>query len=157
MLAGLPLNWCEKEMTTVKRTLTLAVAAFVALATTAGCASVGGQSDEERIMSRVQSWSEAMLEQDIEGIMTIMDDDFYHPEAGGKDQIRLLLEMAIAQGYLDDGQITWDDMEVRVSEDGQSASAGPLDLSGPPGEIAVMVELSKGSDGEWYLSSVDQY
>lgn len=141
----------------MKRTLSLAVAAFMAVATTAGCAGLGTQSDEEQIMSRIQNWSEAMMEQDIDGIMSIIDDDFYHPEAGGKDQIRLLLEMGIAQGYLDDGQISWDDMEIRVSEDGRTASAGPLDLSGPPGEIAVMVDMAKGDDGEWYLSSVDQY
>jgi ketosteroid isomerase-like protein len=150
-------NWCEKETKVVKRTITLAVTTLVAVTMTAGCAGLGGQSPEEQIAGRVQAWSEAMMEQDIDGIMDIIDDDFYHPDAGGKDQIRLLLEMAIAQGYLDDGQVSWDDMEIRLSEDGQSASAGPIDLSGPPGEIAVMVEMAKGDDGQWYLTSADQY
>jgi ketosteroid isomerase-like protein len=150
-------NWCEKETQTVKKTLSLAVAAFVAVTMTAGCAGLGGQSDEERIQARIQAWSEAMMEQDIDGILAIIADDFHHPDAGGKEQIRLLLEMAIAQGYLDGGRVSWDDMEIRVSDDGQTASAGPIDLSGPPGEIAVTVDMAKGDDGEWYLTHADQY
>lgn len=141
----------------MKRTLSLALAAVVTLATAAGCAGLGGQSDEEQIMARIDTFSTSLVEQDMDGIMSLLHDDFYHPEAGGKDQVRLLLEMAMAQGYLDGGEVRTDDMEIRIAEDGRTATAGPIDLSGPPGAIAVIIEMEKGDDGVWYLTSGDQY
>jgi len=143
---------------TMKRVFALALAPALTLALLAGCATgLGGKSDEELILERLESWREAVYAQDIDGILAVVDDDFRHPDLGGKEQARLLLEMAIAQGYLDDGQITWDDMEIRISEDGRSATAGPIDVSGAPGAIAVVIEGEKGDDGVWYVTGGDQY
>lgn len=138
----------------MKKMLTVAVTAVIALA---GCAGLEGKSDEERIVERLETFRAAALEQDIDGVLSVVSDDFYHPEIGGKEQMRLLLDMAIAQGYLDDGDISWADMEVQVSEDGRTATAGPIDASGPPGEIAIIIEGVKGDDGLWYVTSGDLY
>ena len=139
----------------MKRTIAMALVGLVAMASATGCAGLGGPSEEERVMSRVQSWSDAMMEQDVDAMMAIFADTFRHPEAGGKEQVRLLLEMAIAQGYLDDAEASLADMEIRVSEDGRTASAAPIVLSGPPGEIALRADFTKGGDGQWYLTSTD--
>jgi ketosteroid isomerase-like protein len=143
----------------MNRFFTFATAAVVTLAVLAGagCAGLDARSDEEQIVERLESFRDAAKTQDIDGILAVLADDFYHPELGGKEQARLLLEMAIAQGYLDDGEITWEDMEIQISEDGKTATAGPIDASGPPGAIALVIEGKKGDDGVWYLSGGDQY
>jgi len=141
----------------MKRIFVVTMTAMAVLAMAAGCAGLERQSEEERILERLEVFKEAALAQDVDGILAVLADDFYHPEVGGKEQARLLLEMAIAQRYMDDGTISWADIEITVAEDGKTATAGPIDLAGPPGEIAVIIEGVKADDGQWYLTSADLY
>ena len=131
--------------------LTVALCAVAGLVV--GCATTGhGMSDEDMIKSTVTNMKTALETQDIDLLMSTFSDDFYHPEVGGKEEGRDLLQMAIDAGYADDGQVYLDDMEITMKDDG-TAVVYPIDLSGPPGSISVELILKKEAAG-WTIIEV---
>lgn len=133
--------------------LVLASALCLTAALIAGCATMGSKmSDEDMIKDTVLSMKTALETKDLDLLMGTFSDDFYHPEVGGKEEGRDLLQMAIDAGYADDGEVYVDDMEITMKEDG-TATVYPLDLSGPPGSVSVELVLKKEADA-WRIIEV---
>jgi hypothetical protein len=119
-----------------------------------GCATGGGKkTDEEMIRETVMTMKTALEELNLDLLMTTFSDDFYHPEVGGKEEGRELLQMGIDAGYADDGEVFVDDMEITKKEDG-TATVYPIDLSGPPGSISVELIMKKEANG-WLIVGVN--
>ena len=116
----------------------------------AGCAGLGKQmTDEDMIRSTVTTLKTALETKDLDLLMTTFSDDFYHPEVGGKEEGRDMLQTAIDAGYADDGEVFLDDLEITMKEDG-TATVYPIDLSGPPGSVSVELTLKKEEAG-WHI------
>ncbi len=115
-----------------------------------GCAGLGKQmTDEDMIRATVADLKTALETKDLDLLMTTFSDDFYHPEVGGKEEGREMLQTAIDAGYADDGEVFLDDMEITMNEDG-TATVYPVDLSGPPGSVSVELTLKK-EDAGWHI------
>jgi len=104
---------------------------------------------EELIRATVNDVKKALETQDLDLLLSTFAEDFEHPEAGGKEKVRALLERGIEMGYMDEGEVSLEDMEIEV--DGDEATAYPIDLSGPPGSISIELELGKRGD-KWLIT-----
>ncbi len=135
-------------MQAVKR-IGICVAALVLVA---GCATMGGQSDEDMIRATVGKVKTALESQNLDMLMETFSEDFEHPEVGGKAEGREMLQMGIEMGYADEGEVYLEDMEIEI--DGETATVYPVDLSGPPGSISVELTLQKEEDG-WLIIYID--
>lgn len=133
--------------------LLLAFVVCVTVLLVGGCATMGSKmSDEDMIRNTINTMKTALETKDIDLLMTTFSDDFYHPEVGGKEEGREMLQMAVDAGYADDGHVSIDNMEITIKEDG-TAVVYPIDLSGPPGSISVELVLRKEANG-WLIIEV---
>lgn len=117
-----------------------------------GCATMGKMSDEEMIKDTVARVKTSLETQDLDMLMATFSDDFYHPQVGGKEEGRAMLQSAIEAGYAKDGQVLLEDMEITMNEDG-TATVYPIDLSGEPGSVSVELKLKKEEAG-WLIVEV---
>lgn len=134
---------------TVENDLTVAQAGAAAAGTTVASAS----NDEAAIMAVLNKLKQAIEGKDINLMMETFSDEFEHPMVGGKDEAKVMLEMGLEMGYADDGEVTFDDLEITFNDDG-TAMAYPMDLSGPPGSVAVEFTLKKEGN-EWRIVTLD--
>ena len=118
----------------------------------AGCATMGKMSDEEMIQDTVARVKTSLETKDLDMLMATFSNDFYHPQVGGKEEGRAMLQMAMDEGYADNGQVFIDDMEITMNDDG-TATVYPIDLSGDPGSISVELKLKKEEAG-WLIVEV---
>lgn len=138
----------------MKRTVTMMAVCLLGGLMVVGCATMGaGVSDEDMITDTVLRMKAALEGLDIDLLMSTFSDDFYHPEVGGKEEGRDLLQMAIDAGYADDGEVYLEDMEITIKDDG-TATVYPIDLAGPPGSISVELVLQKEADG-WFITTIN--
>ena len=129
---------------------------IVVLATVlaAGCATTGkGVSDQELIRMTMEKMKEALETQNLDLLFETISEDFEHPQVGGKDNARVMLQMALDMGYGDDGEVSLDDMEIEMNDDG-TATVYPVDLSSPQGQVAVEISLKKDGDA-WLILTGD--
>ncbi|MGI6138716.1 MAG: hypothetical protein ACOYI9_06735 [Candidatus Hydrogenedentales bacterium] len=125
-------------------------ALFLITAVVTGCVTAGNApSDAEMIQSTLDNMKVALESKNIDLLMSTFSEDFYHPEVGGKAEGRELLQAAIDAGYLDDGVVTFEDMEIEMNEDG-TATVYPVDLAGPPGAVSIELKLKK-EEGGWLI------
>ncbi len=115
----------------------------VAMLSVLGCAGMGkGPSDEELIRATIDKVKTALETKNIDLLMTTFGDDFEHPEVGGKDEARQLLQMGLESGYADEGKVDLTNMQIKINDDG-TASAYPIDLSSAAGSVAAELVLKK--------------
>lgn len=119
----------------------------------AGCAGMTGPSDEEMIQSTVEQLKVALEEQDLDMLMETFSEDFEHPEVGGKEDARYMLEMGLDSGYAEGGEVSVEDMEIEFLDDG-SASVYPIDLSSYAGSVAVELIMQKDDDA-WLIRTLE--
>ena len=134
---------------TVENDVAVAQAGAAAAGTTVASAS----NDEAAIMAVLNKLKQAIEGKDINLMMETFSDEFEHPMVGGKDEAKVMLEMGLEMGYADDGEVTFDDLEITFNDDG-TAMAYPMDLSGPPGSVAVELTLKKEGN-EWKIVTLD--
>lgn len=133
------------------RTMTVCLAVVLLVS---GCAIFGERmSDEDMIRQTVATMKTALEAKDIGTLMTVFSEEFHHPEVGGKEEGRAMLQMAVDAGYADDGEVFTEDMEINILEDG-TATVYPIDLSGPPGSVSVELVLKKEEAG-WLITTVN--
>lgn len=136
--------------------LKLSVCALAAVAMI-GCASDGGgggMSDEDAIMSIVEDAMTALAAQDIKTMVSAYADSFESDQGGGTAEMVEFLEGAQEQGFLDDIEISLDNLVITV--DGTKGSAKPIDLEGAFGTLTLEFELEK-IDGTWMVTYQAQY
>lgn len=115
-------------------------------------AAVEPAGDEAEIAALVQELKMALEALDIDAVMKVFSEQFAHPEVGGKEEARYLLEMGMDMGYADDGEVYTDYMKIQL--DGDTATVYPIELSAPAG--AVTLELVLGKDnGKWLIRGLN--
>ncbi len=114
---------------------------------------MSGPSAEEMIQSTVAKLKAALEEQDIDMLMATFSEDFEHPEVGGKEDARYMLEMGLESGYAEGGEVSTEDMEIEFLDDG-GASVYPIDLSSYAGSVAVELIMQKDEDA-WLIRTIE--
>lgn len=119
------------------------VMSMVAMLTVLGCAGMGkGPSDQELIRATIDKVKAALEAKNIDMLMQTFGDDFEHPEVGGKDEARQMLQLGLESGYADEGKVDLSNMQIKINDDG-TASAYPIDLSSVAGAVSVELILKK--------------
>ena len=118
----------------------------------APAAAAAPASPEQLIEATLADLKKALESQDLDLLLATFSEDFEHPEVGGKEEARDLLEMGLEMGYADDGEVSLEDVEIEI--DGDEATVYPVDLSGPPGSISVELELGKRGD-KWLITTLN--
>lgn len=126
---------------------------LLAAAIMTGCANTAPKvSDQDLITDLVNQLKVALESKDLDGIMNTFSEEFYHPEVGGKEEGREMLQMALEAGYADNGEVFLDDMEIHMDEGG-TASVYPIDLAADPGSISIELVVKK-EDAGWLIVEV---
>lgn len=121
----------------------LLVTALAYVVSISGCAGLGkGPSDEELIRSTVDKVKTALESKNIDMLLETFAEDFEHPQVGGKQEARQLLQMGLESGYAEDGKVDISHMEIKINEDG-TASIYPIDLSSVAGSVSVELVMKK--------------
>jgi len=116
---------------------------MVAMLSVLGCAGMGkGPSDEELIRSTIDKVKTALEAKNIDMLIQTFGDDFEHPEVGGKDEARQMLQLGLESGYADEGKVDLTNMQIKINDDG-TASAYPIDLSSVAGAVSVELIMKK--------------
>jgi len=110
-------------------------------------------SPEEGIQKVLGSMKEALEGQDIDALIALFSDDFFHPQVGGKDEARFILNMGLESGYADGGEVSFEAVEIEKLDDG-SYSVYPIDLQSYAGAIAVELVIVQEEDG-WAIVTID--
>ncbi len=127
-------------------------AAACAAGAPAAAAAAPVQSDEAIIMAGVALFTTKLAEQDIEGALVGVSDDFDHYEFGDKEGLLDFLQQAVDMGYLEDIEVSTEDAEVEI--DGDEATVYPVDVEGAFGSVTLEFILEK-IDGIWSVTSLD--
>lgn len=123
-----------------------------AAAATAAAEPAAAASDEDRIKATVAAMKKALEDLDLDALMETFSEKFHHPEVGGKEEAKYMLQMGIDMGYADDGEVYTDDMEIEI--DGDEATVYPIELSSPAGSISVELVLAHEGD-KWLITTVN--
>jgi hypothetical protein len=130
-----------------------AVVAVLAVVLVVGCASAPkGPSDEELIDQVLTTWTDAILEKDIDKGMSVTSENFSNAEASDKSAWRSYLEWISGAGYLDGAEV--DDSNSETVIDGDKATVGPLVLTTAAGVFNLELNLDKEEGGWMVVSSV---
>ena len=121
-----------------------------------GCATGGkGPSDEELIGALMATWEAAIMEKNVDKMLTTFSDDYSHSgmdySASGKDELRAFAEDSIAMGYLDGVDISYDPTAIRV--EGETATIYPVYYSNTQGDVTVSFTAKKTA-GTWLLTDM---
>lgn len=131
-------------------------AAFVLVTVLGGCASLKkGPSDQELITQVVKNYQTDLQKGDVDAVMTQFSSDYSDGEGRDKAGLKDFLNQAKDQGYLDDIEVNIDDMKITINDD--TATAGPVGLYGNFGGIDVTLGLKEESEGNWLITSMDEY
>lgn len=121
----------------------LVVMSMVAMLSVLGCAGMGkGPSDEELIRATIDKVKTALEAKNIDMLMETFAEDFEHPEVGGKQEVRPMLQLGLESGYAEEGKVDLANMQIKINDDG-TASAYPIDLSSVAGAVSVELVLKK--------------
>lgn len=120
------------------------LSAVLALSLVLGCAGAGkGPTDEELIRATIDKVKTALETKNLDLLMTTFADDFEHPEVGGKEEARQMLQMGLESGYADEGKVDLSNMELKIDKEKGTATAYPIDLSSAAGSVSVELVLNK--------------
>ncbi len=121
----------------------------------AGGCEMGGLSDEAQLTAALGQWKVATEEQDIDKMMEPYSEDYEGNNGEGKEGVREFLSGMKEQGALE--EIDMDVSEAEVTIDGDTATVGPITYAGDWGEVQMLRNLKKESDGVWRVVGAEQY
>lgn len=129
------------------------IVVVLALGIAVGCATgPKGPTDEELVAAQAQAFSEALMAENIDGVMATISDDFYHPEVGDKEALKDMIGQAMDSGYFDDGEMDLEGSESVV--EGDTATVYPIVLSSGAGSVTIGLTLKK-AEGGWLVVELD--
>ena len=133
----------------IRSRITAAVTIVALVAVTGGCAIFAtGPSDEEMIAATMDTMFAAIAAQDLDKMMALYSDDYKGENGEGKAEVRDFLAEAIDMGYMEDLEVTSEDMKITV--DGDTATAGPVGYDIMGNEFSIAYDLKK-EDGTWRI------
>lgn len=118
----------------------------------AGCATMGGLSDEEQVARTVSGWIEAVEASDIDAIMAYVSEGFEGQGGADKAAYEAYMSGVIDAGYLDGAEVRDDRMILAV--EGDTATVRNLDLSSFAGAVVIDLEMKRDPDGRWRISNM---
>lgn len=123
------------------------------LKASAGSGAAEVTDPEAAVRGVVEKMKAALEEQSIDQLAELFSDEFYHPQVGGKEEAKTMLEMGLDSGYAEGGEVSLESMEITKEDDG-SYSVYPIDLSSDMGSVAVEIVVKK-EDGGWKITTLD--
>lgn len=129
---------------------------MLTLALLPGCATTGTctKSNLELAKETTDLWAEALVEHDVEKLLTTISEDFTAPqmESADKEMLGLFIQQAIDSGYLDDAEVSFDDAEFEEVDD--EFIVYPIDLMGSAGSVSAELSLKKVENGQWLINTM---
>ncbi|MHC5059648.1 MAG: YybH family protein [Planctomycetota bacterium] len=120
-----------------------------------GCKMAGGLGDEAQLTAALGQWKAATEAQDIDKMMEPYSENYEGNRGEGKEGVREFLSGMKKQGALE--EIDMDISEAEITIEGDEATVGPITYSGDWGEVQMVRNLKKESDGIWRVVSAEQY
>jgi ketosteroid isomerase-like protein len=134
--------------TTTSLTLTLLFCSLI-------CGCQTGPTDEELINTTMNTWKQAVIDQDVDTFMAVYSEDFSGSNGEDKEQVREFMSEAFDQGYLDNVDINLEIAQLTITDD--TAQFSPVDIAADIGEVTVDFTLKKEDKNTWrIIESVDQ-
>ena len=128
---------------------------MLTLALLPGCATTGtcAKSDLELVKETTDLWAEALVEQDVEKLLTTVSESFTAPQMETADKIILgiFIQHANDAGYLEDAEIIFEEAEFE-EVDGEFI-VYPIDLMGSAGSVSAELGLKK-EEGQWLIHTM---
>lgn len=103
-------------------------------------------SPEEGIKKLMDGLKAALEGEDIDALLALFSEDFSHPQVGGKEEARFMLNMGLESGYAEGGEVYLDDAEIEKLDDG-TYSVYPIDLTAYAGSVSVELIVIEEGDG----------
>ena len=123
-------------------------------AETAAVAAAPPMSDDDMVKKAIDDLAAAVLGLDVKALLDMVSDDFEHPQVGGKDELEAFIDMGFdvdqAKSFVEDGEISHEDVEIEYEDDGKTAICYPIDASAAMGAISVEIIFQK-EDGVWKI------
>jgi ketosteroid isomerase-like protein len=128
-----------------KQHLALTLALTTALLLTAGCATLGGSSDQDQITELIATWQHAFENADVEAAMRVFSEDFKSEAMLSKDIVRQYLEDDQRETFLETADIDTTDLVITINDD--TAVAEPIYVINDADEALIWHDLKKEADG----------
>jgi len=144
------------------RKTTMRLACILSAGLLAGCATLGGPSDEELIMERTQAFAADFVAGNVDNFLDYASEDFSHERVADKETLANYIQMGKDSGRIaelpqwieeHDGQIDLEFAEVVV--DGDTASVYPIEASADAGSVTVEILYKKDPDGVWRIQTLN--
>ena len=121
----------------------------------AGCATYGKKAADpkEITASALESFKVGMETKNVEKILAYISDDFEHYEWGDKETLGMFLEDTMAQGDLDDAEVSYDDAEYTMEEG--VIVIYPVEMVAVFGSATIEFTLKKDADGVYRVSTME--
>jgi ketosteroid isomerase-like protein len=123
----------------------LTLALTTALLLTAGCATLGGSSDQDHIAELIATWKHAFENADVDAAMRVYSEDFKSEAMLSKDSVRQYLEDDERQTFLETADIDTTDLVITIN--GDTAVAEPVYVINDEDEALIWHDLKKEEDG----------
>lgn len=121
----------------------------------AGCATCGKKAPDpkELAAAALESFKAGMETKNVEKILAYISNDFDHYEYGDKEQLATFLQDTMANGDLDDAEVTFDDAEYTFEED--AIKVYPVEMVAVFGSATIEFTFKKDADGVYRVSSME--
>ncbi len=141
----------------MKKQVFYVLVTVLALASISGCAGLNkGPSDEEIISGKVAIFKQALLEKNLEKLMTVASEKFDHPDVGGKAEAKQFLQLGIDSGYTDGGEVDISKIQIKIEKD--TATVYPIEVSSSAGSATAGLTFTKekvGNGTDWLVTTVE--
>jgi hypothetical protein len=145
----------KEILMSVKRMGMLLGLVLVAVAIMPGCATTGscGKSDLELVKETTDLWAAALVEHDVDKLLSTISESFAAPqmESADKAMLGIFIQQAIDSGYLDDAEVSFEDAEFELVDDAYIVY--PIDLMGSAGSVSAELGLKK-EEGGWLIHTM---
>jgi len=110
---------------------------------------------KDAVMEIIKKYTDATAAQDVDAMMALVSDDFENYQFGDKEGLKVFMEDAKAQGYLEDLEVEMGDAEIEWEDD--TAIVYPIDVFGNFGTVTFEYIISKQDDGSWKITGMEGY
>ncbi len=142
----------DEKGPTVKKWSIAAILTMCAALALAGCATGGGSNPADDVAKQADAFVKGLQAQKIDDVMGLFSENFKNYEWQDKAGAKEFLSQAADQGYLED--IKPDMTSMKISVEGDKATAYPIELNGSFGTVTVELTLAKEAAG-WLIVGLD--
>lgn len=102
-------------------------------------------SPEAGIQKLLGGLKAALEGEDIDALIALFSEDFSHPQVGGKEEARFMLNSGLESGYAEGGEVYLEDVEIEKLDD-NTYSVYPIDLISYAGSVSVELIVIEEED-----------